>query len=167
MRDLDLGQPDVVDGRRLEVIVDGLPLHSGAQLAVDTTLVCALHRDGIPVGRAAQQDGVVLQSARALAPSCWVDEPVPSWLSSLCRWSEETRMFLSLLARAKVRGENPLLRKRVQQAWRLRWGALLSCTTACAVASSMLELPGARGADGDTPAQHGVEQDFRLAGLVE
>ena len=63
MRDLNKGQPDVVDGRRLEVIVDGLPLHSGAQLAVDTTL-CALHRDGTPVGRAAQQDGVVLQSPR-------------------------------------------------------------------------------------------------------
>ena len=53
MRDLDLGQPDVVDGRRLEVIVDGFPLHSGAQLAVDTTLVCDLHRDGTLVGRAA------------------------------------------------------------------------------------------------------------------
>ena len=77
---LGLGQPDVVDGRRLEVIVDGLPLHRGAQLAVDTTLVCAL-----PVGRAAQQDGVVLESAvgeNAHTPSCLVDEPVPSWLSS-------------------------------------------------------------------------------------
>ena len=85
MRDLDSGQPDVVDGRRLEVIVDGLPLHSGAQLTVDTTLVCALHRDSTPVGRAAQQDGVVLQSAvarNAHTPSCWVDEPVPSFLSS-------------------------------------------------------------------------------------
>ena len=28
MRDLDLGQPDVVDGRRLEVIVDGVVLQS-------------------------------------------------------------------------------------------------------------------------------------------
>ena len=63
MRDSDLAQPDVVDGRRLRVIVDGLPLHSGAQLAVDTTLVCAHHGDGNPVGREAQQDGVVLQSA--------------------------------------------------------------------------------------------------------
>ena len=174
MRDLDLGQPDVVDGRRLEVIVDGLPLHSGAQLAVDTTLVCALHRDGTPVGRAAQQDGVVLQSARRRKERTYPEllgRRARSKLVVLAvevggRWSE-TRMFLSLLARAKVRCENPLLRKRIQQAWRLRWGALLSCTTACAVASSMLELPGARGADGDTPAQHDVEQDFRFAGLVE
>ena len=39
MRNLDLGQPDVVDGRKLEVIVDGLPLYCGAQVAVDTTSV--------------------------------------------------------------------------------------------------------------------------------
>ena len=38
MRDLDLGQPDVVDGRRLEVIVDGLPLHEGGDG------VCSTHR---------------------------------------------------------------------------------------------------------------------------
>ena len=31
-RDLDIGVP-VNDGRRLEVVVDGLPLHGGAQLA--------------------------------------------------------------------------------------------------------------------------------------
>ena len=31
----------------------------------------------------------------------------------------------------------------------------------------MLELPGVQGADGDTPALHDVEQDFRFAGLAE
>ena len=36
VRDMDLDVP-VNDGRRLEVVVDGLPLHGGAQLAVDTT----------------------------------------------------------------------------------------------------------------------------------
>ena len=40
VRDLDIGVP-VNDGRRLEVVVDGLPLYGGAQLAVDTTLVSA------------------------------------------------------------------------------------------------------------------------------
>ena len=124
--------------------MDGLPLQSGAQLAVDTTLVCALRRDGTPVGPAAQQDGVVLQSARR---------------------REEMRMFLSLLARAKVRCENPLLHKRIQQAWRLRC-ALLSCTTASAVASSMLELLGARGADGDTSARCGAGFPLRRVGGV-
>ena len=44
VRDLDLGVMNVQDA--LEVIADGLPLYGGAQLAVDTTIVSALHCDG-------------------------------------------------------------------------------------------------------------------------
>ena len=36
-------------------------------------------------------------------------------------WSEETRRFLSLLAKAKARSEPPIMKKRAEQAWRLRW----------------------------------------------
>ena len=36
------------DGRRLEVVADGLPLFGGVHLAVDTTLVSPLHCDGQP-----------------------------------------------------------------------------------------------------------------------
>ena len=39
VRDMDLRAPNVHDGRRLEVVADGLPLPGGAQLAVNTTLV--------------------------------------------------------------------------------------------------------------------------------
>ena len=46
VRDFDSGIPLVGDARRLEVVVDGLPLFSGRQLAVDATLVGALHADG-------------------------------------------------------------------------------------------------------------------------
>ena len=46
VRDLDLMGPGVADGRRLEVVVNGLPLFGGSQIAVDTTLVSALHSDG-------------------------------------------------------------------------------------------------------------------------
>ena len=84
----------------------------------------ALHRDGTPVGRAAQQDGVVLQSARRRKERTYPEllgRRARSKLVVLAvevggRWSEETTMFLSLLARAKVRCENPVLRKRIQQA---------------------------------------------------
>ena len=62
LRDMDLGVP-VGDARRLEVVVDELPVRGGAQLAVDTTLVCALHEDGRPRRRAAELDGVALQAA--------------------------------------------------------------------------------------------------------
>ena len=54
----------------------------------------------------------------------------------------------------------------MEQAWRLQWGSLLACTAARAVATSLLELPGARGSDGSTPPSHEVELDFRYAGLA-
>ena len=49
--------------RRLEVVVDGLPLFGGVQLAVDTTLVSAVQGDGVPRRGAANRDGVALASA--------------------------------------------------------------------------------------------------------
>ena len=43
VRDLDLGDPQAADGRRLEVVVHGLPLFGGCQLAKDATVVSVLH----------------------------------------------------------------------------------------------------------------------------
>ena len=43
---------------------------------------------------------------------------------------------------------------------------MLSGTAPRVVAASLLELPGARGADGATPPPHEVERDFRFAGLA-
>ena len=50
-RDLDLVPQDRVDARRLEVVADGLPVFSGAQLALDTIHVSLLKRDGTPQAR--------------------------------------------------------------------------------------------------------------------
>ena len=82
------------------------------------------------------------------------------------RWSDETKILVSQLARAKARQETWLLRRRAEQAWRLRWGSLIACAVARAVALSLLELPRAVGADGNTPAAYDVERDFRHAGLA-
>ena len=48
VRDMDVPAPNTLDGRRLEVVVAGLPGRGGGQVAIDTTMVCALHRDGPP-----------------------------------------------------------------------------------------------------------------------
>ena len=61
---MDIPVPNVHDGRRSEVVVDGLPLRRGTQLAIDTTMVCAMHRDGAPRRQAADRDGVALNVAR-------------------------------------------------------------------------------------------------------
>ena len=117
VRDLDLMEPGVADGRRLEVVVNGLPLFGGSQIAVDTTLVSALHCDGTPLRRAAVEDGVAL-TVVALRKSRTYPELVgPRARARLVvmgvevggRWAPETRTFLSLLARARARGESRLL----------------------------------------------------------
>ena len=59
--DLDLAEPNAADGRRLEVVADGLLLFGGAQLAIDTTLVSTLHANVLP--RRAGVDGVALASS--------------------------------------------------------------------------------------------------------
>ena len=63
VRDLNLVAPRPNDGRR---IVNGLPLFHGAQLAVDTTIVSAVKRDGTLRPRAAHTDSVAIDRARRL-----------------------------------------------------------------------------------------------------
>ena len=58
------------------------------------------------------------------------------------------------------------MKKRAEQAWRLRWGAILGCAAARAFAASLLELRSGGGADGDVPSTHEVVNDHRHAGLV-
>ena len=170
VRDMDLDVP-VTDNRRLEVVVDGLPLRGRAQLAVDTTLVCALHADGTPRRGAAASDGVALKAARRRKEATYPELVGPHSRAKLVvvavevgeRWSSETRSFLSQLARARARQEVPLLRRRAEQAWRMRWGAMLACTAAKAVALSLLDLPHSYGADGKAPSTHEVVGDHRYA----
>ena len=57
VRDLDLLQHNVVDSRRLGS-------WQGAQLAIDTTLVSPLHRDGRAIRGAAEKNGKALENAR-------------------------------------------------------------------------------------------------------
>ena len=173
VRDMDLDVP-IADARRLEVVVDGLPLQGGAQLAVDTTLVCALHADGRPRLGAAEHDGVALKVARRKKSTVYPELVGPHTRAKLVvlaaevggRWSEETRVF-SQLASARTRSELRLTRRRAEQAWRLRWGAIWACAVAKAVASSLLDLLDSHGGDGKTPTTHEVVSDNQHAGLSE
>ena len=166
LRDFDLGAPNRLDSRRVEILADGLLLFGGAQLAVDTTSVSALHCDGSAHSLAANVDGrrrerthPELVTPRARARLVVLAGEMGG------RWSEETRRFLSLLAKAKARSEPHILRKRVEQAWRLRWGGILACAAARAFAASLLDLRLASGVDGDVSASHEVVNELRHAGL--
>ena len=113
LRDLDLLPQDRPDTRRLEVVADGLPLHHGAQLAIDTTMVSPLRRDGVPRPRSMMVDGASLATARRRKERRYPELSGQFGRARLVvlacevggRWSDETRDFLRHLAKAKVRGE--------------------------------------------------------------
>ena len=171
VRDLDLTTPNVRDERRLEVVAEGLPLHGGAQLVIDTTLVSALRSDRAPRPSAATTDGVALQAARRRKERTYPELVGPGARAKLVvlagevagRWSAETVTFIRLMAEAKSRSEPSLLRRRAECAWRLRWCSMLGC--AAARACSLLDRRPNGGGDGDTPTLADVLQEHRHAGL--
>ena len=88
VRDMDLGVPCAGDGRRLEVVVDGLPLHGGVRFALDTTLVSSVRAHGEPRRGVANIDGVAMHQARSAkrrrTPNSWAQGPEHVWSS--WRW---------------------------------------------------------------------------------
>ena len=171
VRDMDLGVTSGRDGfgsakregqqRRLEVVADGLPLFGGVQLALDTTLVSEVQGDGEPTKGVADRDGVGLRRARRCQEQTYPElvQPVVFGLEVGGRWSKEARVFVQLLARAKARSEPPVIQRRMEQAWLLRWLSIISCAVARASEASLLELRGGQGADGQVPPSHEVERE--------
>jgi hypothetical protein len=169
LRDLNVGPSRPTDGRRLEVVANGLPLYHGAQFAVDATLVCALKRSGEPRPGAAGGDGVALLAARRRKERTYPELLGPHTRARLVvlglevggRWSSVAWEFVRLLARSKARGEPERLRRGAEQAWRRRWVGLLACAAARAFAASLLELAEECGPDGDAPSTEVVLEDAR------
>ena len=77
------------------------------------------------------------------------------------RWSEETRTFIGLLAKAKSQEVPRVLQKRVELCWWFRWGSLLACASARFFAASLLDLHVSGGVDGSVPRWDEVVHDMR------
>ena len=77
------------------------------------------------------------------------------------RWSSEAWHFVRLLASAKARSEPEVLRRLAALAWQRRWVAVLCMAAQRAFAESLLELPGAGGADGPLLSAADVLEDAR------
>ena len=129
LRDLDFEIADRTDARRLEVAVDGCshlePIWSPVPL---TSPSSASRGDGSTRRGASCEDGVALAAVRRKGRRC------PELVGTRSRarffvagvevggrWSDKTKILVSQLARAKSRQETWLLRRRAEQAWRLRW----------------------------------------------
>ena len=153
------------------MVVDGLPLHGGVQLAVDTVLCSWQWR----TKTRSSNDGVALTQARRRKEKTYRELTGPGARARLVvlavevggRWSAEAKSFVGQLAKARARSEPRVLQRRMEQAWRLRWCSILSCAAARSFAMSLLGLKGTIGADGHAPMPHEVECDHRFAGLDE
>ena len=160
LRDLNLGVANVTDGRRLEVIANGLPLFKGAQLAIDTTIVCPVRRDGTPHARTPTKDGISLEKARVRKEKRYPElngiggraRLVVFAMETGGRWSEEAWKFVHLLSKARARSDPKLLQKEAAIGWAKRWQGLLAVSAQRAIAESLLEEKRTHGVDGDCPS---------------
>ena len=131
VRDLDLGVMNHLDGRRIEVIADGLPLFGGVQLAVDTTLVSVLHETACP---AEVRISMQVWHCGKHAPAKSAHTLNSRERAGGVRWRSgeqvvaETQDFLCALAEAKARSAPLLLQSKVRSAWLRRWRRILACT---------------------------------------
>ena len=170
VRDLDVAEFNLRDTRRLEVVADGLSIFGGAQLAIDTTLVCPLSRDGTARRGAASRDGISLTAARQRKERTYPELSGEGGRARLVvlaaevggRWSDETAQFLRALSKSKAASAPALMKGRTQAAWFRRWGSIMACSAARAFAVSLLEQRSAPGTGGDPPSEQEVLRDSRF-----
>ena len=167
IRDLDLGEFNAFDSRRVEVIADGLTLWQGAQLAIDTTL--PLRGDGSARPRAADHNGAALEAARRRKEAIYPELARGTEGGRLVvlaaevggRWSTETAQFLRGLAKAQVEVVPMILQDRAKAARMRRWSSMLACSVVRAFSESLLERrPVPR--TGNVPLTHEVMREDRF-----
>ena len=171
VRDLHLHAINNLDSRRLEVVVDGLSLFRGAQLAIDTTLVSPLSGNGTARPRCATVSGAALDLARIRKERRYPEFAGDHGRARLVvlageiggRFSSETAQFLRCLASDKVRSTPLILKGRIHAALIRRWSAMLGCSAARSYALSFLDKVPA-GVDGPSPSANEVLRDDRHAG---
>ena len=171
VRDMDLAEHNVLDNRRLEVVADGLSLWNGSQLAIDTTLVSPLHRDGRARRKAATRNGAALQCARRRKTITYPELSGEGGRARLVvlaaevggRFSEEAATFAHALAKARSRSQPPILRGRVRAAFSRRWEGILACTAAKSFAVSLLDRRPACNTGMDPSLVNEVVRDSRFS----
>ena len=134
------------DGRHVEVEASGLPYGRGVPVAVNATLVSAVHANGEPFAHADEVPGVALRRAeKKKRDHYWelVDSPVLC-LATVAhetggRFNETARKLLEAAAKAKVRSLPAVLQPSAARAWRTRWTTLLSTCVQKALAATLVD----------------------------
>ena len=124
LSDLNVPSVDRFDNRRIEVIANGLPLHHGAQLAVDTTLVSPLTSAGQPRQWRGDFTAAALADARRAKERAYPEllrggrcKLVVVALEVGGRWSTEAASFIRQLAQTRCRAAPAALQTATAQAY--------------------------------------------------
>ena len=141
----------VSDARCIEILASALPVWHGAQVAIDTTLVSPIGKDGQPRGRSAREAGGVLEQAARRKRETTYPELLAARRCRLVvfgvevggRWNGEARELLRALARAKARERPQWLRASAVQAFHQRWSGIIAVAAQRALAATLAGLPGA------------------------
>ena len=143
LRDMNISVP-ANDERRIEVLVQGLPVRQGGQLAVDVTLRSSVKADNTAHAQAADENAAVCIAARRDK-----ERKYPELSAGRCslvvlafeiggRWSDESAQFVRDLSLAKAREAVPVMRASAARMWQRRWMRLLSLSAATAWVESLL-----------------------------
>ena len=114
---------DVQDGRNIEIVAAGLPIHQGVPLAIDATMVSPLQTGGEPHPQAQSRIGVALARARRAKESTYPELLTSSRLRLLVAAIEVGGRISAEAARVF---EMPPLRFQVAMRRRLRWPSPLT-----------------------------------------
>jgi hypothetical protein len=161
VRDLNLPGTRAQDGRRIEVIANGLPMYHGAQVAIDATIVSPVRADGQPIDGADTHDGAALRVARGRKFRQYRELTQSRRCKLLVagvevggRWDKAAYTFLLQLAKAKARGAPHVLRQALTASWLRRWTGMIAYSVHDAYAASLVdEVPVETvGTDGPPPA---------------
>ena len=111
---------DPDDGRRIEVVATGLPLHGGVPLAIDATLVSPVNTKGEPHRGAAQHPGTALRAALKDKTDTYPELVEGSLLRFMVaatevggRMTADGRRLVRAAAAVRARDESPLLQSAV------------------------------------------------------
>ena len=141
-----------VDGRRLDLVSQGISgVFGGKPLFMDATCISPVRGSGVPMARAATEDGAVLSEKDkdtyevdypdvAAAPHAQL---LSLSVETYGRWGKDCLRLVKELARAKASFSPEILRVSVQQAYGRRWWALLSVCVQKFVSDSILQEQGA------------------------
>ena len=137
---------DPEDGRNIEIVATGLPLHRGVPLAVDATMVSPLHSDGSPHRDAASSVGVALDRGRDDKERAYPELLASSRLRLVIvgletggRISKDGLDLLSTLAFSKAQTEPQALRSSISRCWRTRWRTMLSLVCQDSLSATLVD----------------------------